>query len=249
MALAVSVLKMRDLLLRAKVVDEVQMRAALARLERYGGRLPKVLTDMGLIDEEQVTKVIAEALHLPLQALGAVRRDPDALPRLDVRLCEENGIFPVSLNLKTHTLVLAMAEPTALDVVDLVAARVNARVQTVVASESQIAAAIGKYYYGRAPSAVAEPNLARRAVTAQLPEEPSSIDRSASPAATNQGNDVFGRRPSANTLLDEMLGDPPTPDFSEADLARLESLTLTHEKTSTILRALRALLTEKGYLS
>ena len=209
MALAVSVLKMRDLLLRAKVVDEVQMRAALARLERYGGRLPKVLTDMGLIDEEQVTKVIAEALHLPLQALGAVRRDPDALSRLDVRLCEENGIFPVSLNLKTHTLVLAMAEPTALDVVDLVAARVNARVQTVVASESQIAAAIGKYYYGRAPSAVASPtsragrsplNSPRspRASTAQLPQPPrtrATTCSAAGPAPTRSSTRCSATRP------------------------------------------------------
>ena len=243
---------MRDLLLRAKVVDELQMRSALARVEQFGGRLPRVLADMGLVDEEQVAEAIAAALRLPTQPLGAVHRDPEALSRLDVRLCEANGIFPVSLNLKTHTLVLAMADPTALDVVDLVAARVGARVQVVVASEAEIAAAISRHYYGRAPTATRAPNLARLAVTAELPDEEIplelELDRSPPPAASLPTG-VLAHRPSANTLLDEMLGEEDAPpDFSQEDLARLGNLRRTQEKTSTILRALREILTEKGYL-
>ncbi len=70
MALPASVLKMRELLLRAKVVDEPQMRSALARVEQFGGRLRRVLADMGLVDEEQVAEAIAAALRLPLK-LGA----------------------------------------------------------------------------------------------------------------------------------------------------------------------------------
>jgi len=192
MALPASILKMRDLLLRAKVVDEFEMRAALAQLERFGGRLPKVLADMGLADEEAMTRVIADALRLPLLSMAAVRRDPEALSRLEVRLCEAHAIFPISLNSRTHLLVLAMAEPTALDVVDLVAAQMNTRVRTVVASESLITAAIAKYYYGRAPS-----------------------------------------RPTG---------------LSENELVRLGSLRSTQVKTSSIVRALRELLVEKGYL-
>lgn len=224
MALPASILKMRDLLLRAKVVDALQMRAALAQLERFGGRLPKVLADMGLVDEEEMTRAIAKALRMPLLSMATIRRDPEALSRLDVRLCEAHAIFPISLDSRTHTLVLAMAEPTALDVVDLVAAQMNARVQTVVASESQIAAAIAKYYYGRAPS-TARPNLARRAVTTRLPDEEAS----------------------SGFELDRTATRPPR--LSEKDLVRLGSLRSTQEKTSSIVRALRELLTEKGYLA
>lgn len=225
MALPASILKMRDLLLRAKVVDEFEMQAALAQLERFGGRLPKVLADMGFSNEEAMTKVIADALRLPLLSMAAIRRDPEALSRLDVRLCEAHTIFPLSLNSRTHTLVLAMAEPTALDVVDLVATQMNARVQTVVASESLIAAAIAKYYYGRAPSTAGPgPNLARRAVTAGLPDEE---------APSSFGLDRAASRPTG---------------LSEQDMIRLGSLRSTQVQTSSLVRALRELLVEKGYL-
>lgn len=253
MALSASVLRMRDLLLRAGVVDDVQMRAALGRLERFGGRLPKVLADMGLVDEDAVTRILGEALRVQVVDLRTLRRDPNALSRLDVRLCEANAIFPMSLNQRTHTLLLAMADPMALDVVDLVAARVNARVQTALASESQIAAAIAHHYYGRPMPAEPEPNLARRAVTARLeepaPRHASTVDDAApSPGAQREAKGPLSHPPSAKALLDEMLGEEPErAAFSEEELARLESLRRTQEKTATILRALRELLASKGY--
>lgn len=249
--------KMRELLLRAKVVDEHQLRAALVRVERYGGRLPSVLVDMGLISEDHLTQLLAAALRLPAQPLRTIARDADALARLDARFCGEHAVFPVSLNQRTHTLVLAMADPTALDVVDLVAAKVNARVQTVVASEGSIRAAIERHYFGLRP-APGELDPSRGAGGLKPDEadedevpaaEPFELDHSAPPPTSRASPEVMARRPSANTLLDEMLGDhAPPAELTEEQLARLGSLRRTQEKTSTILSALRALLIEKGFL-
>jgi Type II secretion system (T2SS), protein E, N-terminal domain len=242
MALPQSVTKMRDLLLRARVVDELQMRAALARLEQWGGLLPTVLADLGMVDEEQVTQTIATALRMPTQLLGNVTRDAQALARLDASFCEQKAIFPLALNSRTNTFTMA--------VVDLVASKVNARVQVVVASESQIRSAIAKHYRGHGASAApTNPSHARRP-TSELRAGPVEIelDLAPPPAVAGPMATMLRAPPSANTLLDEMLGeDERERGFSEEELARLGSLRLTQQKTQTIIRALLELLREKGY--
>jgi hypothetical protein len=56
------------------------------------------------------------------------------------------------------------------------------------------------------------------------------------------------RPQSANTLLDEMLGeDERERGFSEEELVRVGTLRMTQQKTNTIVRALQELLREKGY--
>ncbi len=254
MALPQSVMKMRDLLLRARVVDELQMRAALSRLEQWGGLLPTVLADLGMVDEEQVTQTIAAALRLPTQLLGNSTRDPQALARLDASFCEQRVVFPLALNARTNTFTLAVADPLDIDLVDLVAAKVNARVQVVVASESQIRAAIAKHYRGHGASASStNPSHARRP-TSELPHVASAgaleleLDVTPPPPLAGPLAAMLRAPPSANTLLDEMLGDDERErGFSEEELARLGNLRLTQQKTQTIIRALLELLREKGY--
>jgi hypothetical protein len=62
----------------------------------------------------------------------------------------------------------------------------------------------------------------------------------------------MNRPPSANTMLDEFLdeGDgTPKPDgFTPEELKRIEAARLNQGKAGAILKALQALLTEKGYL-
>jgi Type II secretion system (T2SS), protein E, N-terminal domain len=253
MALPQSVMKMRDLLLRARVVDELQMRAALARLEQWGGLLPTVLADLGMVDEEQVTQTIATALRMPTQLLGNVTRDAQALARLDASFCEQRIIFPLALNSRTNTFTMAVADPLDIDLVDLVASKVNARVQVVVASESQIRSAIAKHYRGHGASASpTNPSHARRP-TSELPRAGAGpleieLDLAPPPAVAGPMAAMLRAPPSANTLLDEMLGeDERERGFSEEELARLGSLRLTQQKTQTIIRALLELLREKGY--
>jgi len=261
MALPSNVLKMRDLLLKAKVVDEFQMRSALSRLEQWGGRLPKVLADMGMVDEELVADSIAKVLRLPRQSLGTVLKDSAALSRLDVRFCEEHAVFPVSLDQRTHTMVVAMADPLEIGVMDLISSKVNARVQPVVSPESQIQAAIARHYRGGTPG-VSGAGHARRTSTdaphkAGVTEQPNSGSMEiqldlAAPLPLHSDSEpprTAGRRaPSANTLLDEMLGDDEKArGFSEEELARIGHLRLTQQKTHAIVKVLQELLTDKGY--
>jgi hypothetical protein len=244
-----SVATLRDLLLRSAIVDDYQMRAALQRLEQWGGRLPRVLADLGMVKEETTAQVLASALRLPMQLLGTITRDGPALARLDARFCEENAVFPVSLNPRTHTLVLAVADPTALDVVDLVASKVNARVHVVVSTESQILAAVARHYRGDLTPAVTPPGM--RARGAALPPSAGALeldlDSTPVPMRQQAASAVTRAPPSANTLLDDLMGnDEDEHGFTEEELARIDELRLTHERTTAIVRALQELLREKG---
>jgi hypothetical protein len=243
--------RLAGILKKAGLVDELQLRSALGRLEQWGGRLTSVLCDMGMVDGEEVAQTLSKALRLPIVHLGMVPKDGAALARLDATYCTEHGIFPVSL--RDRVLTLAMADPTEIDVVDYVAAKVGARVQVVVASEAEISAAIARHYLGQAPRK--GDNLARRAFTSEVPTMGGlELDTTEPPPPTQEpprGAPAPKRAPSANTMLDEMFdeaGDKAgASGFTEAEHARLEAARVNQEKTSAILRALEALLAEKGY--
>ncbi len=261
MASARSASRLRDLILKAGLVDELQLRSAQARLERWGGRLPAVLVDLGFVDEEDITEIIGKALKMPVSHLGTLVKDPAALARVDVTYCEEHAVFPVLL--KDRVLTLAMADPTELGIIDDVAARANARVLPLLTSESEITAAISKHYKG-----IVVPQRSysmRRLVTADvpdsaggnLPESVFQLDLGSPPkpgtalSAEPAPSGFLGRRPSANTLLDEMMGGAEPAEargFTEEELVRLDAARLNQEKAATIMRTVTELLTEKGYL-
>lgn len=257
MANARSLSRLKDILLKAHLVDELQLRSAMARMDQWGGRLPAVLVELGFVDEEQLVETIGKSLKMPVTHLGTVVKDPAALARVDVKLCEENAVFPVLL--KDRSLTLAMADPTELGVIDLVAARANARVIPALAAESEIAAAIARHYKGLH----VEPKSysMRKRVTHELPasdggnlpESVFQLDTRPPPKPGQQATpeSFLTRPPSANTMLDEILGDDPTEagnGFTEEELVRLDACRLNQEKAATIIRALTELLTEKGYM-
>src|SRR5262245_8302371 len=113
-----------DFLLKAKVIDELQLRAARATHDQWGGRLGKVIADMGMVAEDQIAETISQAMKLPREQLGAAR-DPGALAKLDAAFCEQHAIFPVRLDNKS--LVLAMADPTDLGAMDMASGRARSR--------------------------------------------------------------------------------------------------------------------------
>jgi hypothetical protein len=233
--------RVADILRKAGLLDELQRRSSLARLEQWGGRLTSALADMGIADGQAVAQALGAALDLPVIKLDGLPRDGGALSRLDASTCKEHGVFPVSL--KDRRLTLAMADPTELDLVDRLAAQLQLRIAVVVTSEQQVAAAIARHYLGK--SAPAGDNLARRAVVSDVPHSREPMyEPGARPGAAPS------RSPSADSLLDELLdeGNQTVPvGLSPDELTRLDALRANQEKTSAALRALTALLAEKGY--
>lgn len=253
-----------ELLVKARVIDELQLRSALARHDQWGGRLSRVVTDMGLAKEETVLAAIAQATGTQRMTLGNLTRDAGALAKVDVTMAEQKGIFPVAIKDNGKTLVLAMADPTDLNTVDQVAARARARVVVVIASDREIEAAILRHYRGQEPVMSTRYTGQRRALESAEEEgdEFKVVDMSGNTVvkriaevAPSQAAPEPAPAPSggssASDLLDEILagGSTAPAGFTPEEMQRLETVRVNQEKSSKILRALLELLLEKNALS
>jgi hypothetical protein len=256
-----------ELLVKARVIDELQLRSALARHDQWGGRLSRVITDMGLATEETVLNAIAQGTGTQRIHLGNFNRDAGALAKVDVTTAENKGIFPVALKDNGKTLVLAMADPTDLNTVDQVAARARARVVVMVATDREIDNAILRHYRGQEPVAMSTRytgdeaqhrsessmggeedefkvvDMSGKTVVKRIADIAPPPEAAAPPPSSGGA--------SAADLLDEILaGGSPTPaGLTPEELMRLEAVRVNQEKSSKILRALLELLLEKNALS
>ncbi|MBN8469711.1 general secretion pathway protein GspE [Corallococcus exiguus] len=265
--------RIADILVKARVIDELQLRSALASLDQWGGRVSRVVADLGLASEETITQAICQGLGMPRVQLGNLTKDAAALARVEVGLAEQKGVFPVQLKDNGKTLVLAMSDPTDLATLDQVAARSRARVVPMVAGDREIEHAILRHYRGQEPVEKKrfKPDSNKQQDAGELPEEeefkvvdmsgktvvkrisdivdpnaapppaaPAPAARAAPAPAANAGS-------SASDILDEILaGGAPTSEWTEEDLARLQTVQQNQEKSSKILRALLELVFEKG---
>lgn len=254
-----------ELLVKARVIDELQLRSALARHDQWGGRLSRVITDMGLAKEDVVLNAIAQATGTQRITLGNLTRDAGALAKVDVSLAEQKGIFPVGLKDNGKTLVLAMADPTDLNTVDQVAARARARVLVVIASDREIEHAILRHYRGQEPVSMSTRYSGQRRALDSTEEEGDEfkvVDMSgntvvkrvadvAPPQAAPEPATTPAGGSSASDLLDEILagGSTAPAGFSPEEMQRLETVRVNQEKSSKILRALLELLLEKNALN
>ncbi|RKG98732.1 general secretion pathway protein GspE, partial [Corallococcus carmarthensis] len=164
--------RIADILVKARVIDELQLRSALASLDQWGGRVSRVVADLGLASEETITQAICQGLGMPRVQLGNLTKDAAALSRVDVGLAEQKGVFPVQLKDNGKTLVLAMSDPTDLATLDQVAARSRARVVPMVAGDREIEHAILRHYRGQEPVEKKrfKPDTNKQAMD-ELPEE------------------------------------------------------------------------------
>jgi hypothetical protein len=220
------------ILIKANVIDELQLRSAMAKLGNWGGRLPRVLSELGFAEEDDVMQAIGKSIGQKVTHLGTVHKDSNALAKLDVKFCEEHTVFPISL--RDRVMSLAMVDPSELDVIDAVKARCGARVQALLASETEIRHAILRHYHGQEPKIVS--NRARRAVTRDVPTDADITMDNKMPPPVDRTKTGDGLRKASGTA------------FTQQDLQRLEGARANQSKTATILRAVKELLEEKGVM-
>jgi hypothetical protein len=256
-----------EILVKARVLDEMQLRSALAQHDQWGGRLTRIISDMGIATEDTLAQAISQGLGVQRVQLDSITKDVGALAKLEVGFAEQKGVFPVSLRDNGKTLMLAMADPSDLQTIDQVAARSRTRVIPVVAGDREIEHAILRHYRNQEP-----------VVSTRAPGDQSTRKSSSVPGETNEFKivDMSGKTVvkhisdiapkmaqqapasaparagggSASDLLDEILSGSPSPAevFSPEEMQRLQAVQVNQEKSSKILRALLELLLEKGML-
>jgi hypothetical protein len=141
-----------QILLEAGAIDEFQLKSALGYQKQWGGRLGKVLVENRFITEEALVAAIHRQTGIEVVQLDKLKVPDYVIKMVPVELAERNNMIPVRLEGEAgkggECLVLAMSDPTNLNVLDELQFRTGKRSKGLLASESSISKAIRFYYHG-----------------------------------------------------------------------------------------------------
>ncbi len=154
-------IRLGDLLVKAKVISEAQLQAALLEQKRYGGHLGKILVRLNALSEEMLVKALSKQMNLPSVDLAALPTIPGHVrAKVPLDVARELDVVPLQLRDEGKTLVVAMAEPQNLKTLDTLRSVTGLRVVAQLAGYQAIARAIERFY--EADARVAEPDTPLR---------------------------------------------------------------------------------------
>jgi hypothetical protein len=201
-----------QILLEAGAIDEFQLKSALGYQKQWGGRLGKVLVENRFITEVALVEAIHKQTGIEIVQLEKLKVPDYVIKMVPAELAEKNSMVPIRLEGETgkpgECVVLAMSDPTNLNVLDEVQFRTGKRAKGLLATETSIAKAIRLYYHGEESE---EPE--------ELITDPHSIQFGGQELAADEMVVVQGKLESTPSAPQ-----PSAPLDAEDPFAELESL-------------------------
>ena len=256
-----------EILVRAGVIDEMQLSSALGEQSRWGRRLGVTLIKMGMVEEGHLVRALAKQLDLPVASLAGKRIADDVIALVPMRVASEHGVIPLFVKKKegaTSQLFLGMEDPSNLAVLDDLGFRTGMEIHPVMVGPSELGEAMDRYYLGStagnaarsdagttgvvsgsvAGDAMGEQNL--RSVTDEKDEQTPPGLREPACSAGTMSDDSARSPESRDTEI--QLNEPASilPDGLLEDVARA---VLETEHTRKVAKAIAQLLIEKGVLT
>jgi type IV pilus assembly protein PilB len=129
-----------------KLLPESKLRQALEYKKKLGpeAKLADVMLKLGLVDEKQVSELVAESESIHVIDIGKHSVDFEALDKLPRKLIEKHVVVPLAD--EKGKILLAMAEPVDLETLDEIQFITNCLVETVLAPRNDIKKAIEEAY-------------------------------------------------------------------------------------------------------
>lgn len=220
-----------ELLLKAGVITEQQLKTALAEQKKWGGKLGSVLVDLNFLDEDMLVKALSKQLGLPRVDFSGLVVSKEALSKLDAEFAERQQVLPISFNATKNQLVVAMADPRNLEILDQLGFKTGLKVHAAIAGEKALASAIREFYFSDAfgGDEQAETGANQQAMELVMPlgDKLTSLD------------DVRRSVPAASA-------EAAAEDGLDAKLKKIEQL---QRRQVQILKVVVELLLEKGYFT
>jgi len=136
--------RLGELLVREKLITTQQLQKAQEAQKSQGGRLGAQLVRQGSINEQDLTNFLSKQYNVPSINLAEFDVDPEVIKLIPKEVSEKHQVIPV--NRAGSTLIVAMADPSNIFAIDDLKFLTGYNIETVVASEAAIAAAIERYY-------------------------------------------------------------------------------------------------------
>jgi type IV pilus assembly protein PilB len=136
--------KLGDLLLKAKLITQDQLDAALKSQREEGGKIGEALVHVGAVTENDITETLSQQFGVPSIDLASFEIDPAVVKIVPADVARKYGVLPV--NKTGATLTIAMGDPTNVFAMDDIKFMTGYNVEPVVASEVALRKAIDKHY-------------------------------------------------------------------------------------------------------
>lgn len=104
--------RIAKILLDQGLLDQFQYQAVRDHQSQYGGKFHLLAVELGMVPEEKMTRIVAQATGCQQVSLDKMPPDPEALEKLPATFCVERDLYPCALRDNATTLWLAMADPT-----------------------------------------------------------------------------------------------------------------------------------------
>ena len=140
--------KLGEMLVQSGSIDPFQLESALAHQRKWGGPLGRAFVYLGFMDERALLSALGEQLGVSCVSLWDKPIPRDVLALVSEKLARSRKVIPVA-RLREHRrgpLVVALANPGDLSVVDELAFATGLDIRPVIAAEGELEQAIDRYY-------------------------------------------------------------------------------------------------------
>jgi MSHA biogenesis protein MshE len=128
--------KLGELLIEQAVITTEQLEQALKEQRRSGRKLGRVLTDLGILGENELNQALANHLQLPYLDLRHTAVDPQAVRLLPESLARRYRALVLQAD--NRGLLIGMADPSDLFAVDELGKRLKQPLRLALVSESEL---------------------------------------------------------------------------------------------------------------
>lgn len=142
--------KLGEIFIDERIIDHAQLKAALDRQKKWGGRFGSHLVKLGFVSELTLLKFLCNQHECPGADLSKTKFKKDVLSLIPKNVAKMNFVIPLDIReiKKKKVLFMAMSEPSITTINDLNLST-GIEIKPVIATESQILSAIEKYYDGK----------------------------------------------------------------------------------------------------
>lgn len=142
--MATAASRLGDMLVKANLITEEQLKKALQQQEGQGGRLGSNLVKLGFISEDDITSFLSKQYGVPSINLSHFEIDAAVIKLIPAEIAQKHMVVPI--NRTGSVLTMAMADPSNIFTIDDIKFMTGFKVEPVVAAESSIKNALNKYY-------------------------------------------------------------------------------------------------------
>jgi type IV pilus assembly protein PilB len=136
--------KIGEMLLKGNLITADQLRSALETQERTRDRIGAVLVKAGYIKEEELLAFLGRQFNLPVVDLSKYEINSEVVRLLPEEMVQKHLALPI--NRIGAKMIVAVADPSSMAIVDGIGFKTGYSVELVLASERDITTAINKFF-------------------------------------------------------------------------------------------------------